>query len=121
MSTKISLDQLPDAQRIQHFQEMSSSLFVPASLKCDDPVTFRFARSEKTFGSLSFGLGQVNKLDVKRTPRDVMRSESDMTIKATLVLSSAAPFRQDNREALTTPGQMYVNDPARPNEEQIFE
>jgi AraC-like DNA-binding protein len=119
MSSQISLDHLPQVRRFERFREMSSLLFVPVSLKCDDPMTFQFARTEKTFGSLSIGIGKISKLNVTRTDRDVMRSESDTKIKVTLLLSGSASIRQDKREALIKPGQLYVNDPARPYEEHI--
>ncbi|WP_158903543.1 helix-turn-helix domain-containing protein [Burkholderia sp. L27(2015)] len=121
MGNQISLDHLPAPRRFDHFRELSTLLFVPVSLRSDDPMTFRFARTEKTFGSLSFGVGKMSKLHVARTPRDVIRSESDAKIKVTMPLTGTIQVRQDRREALIRPGEFYVNDPARPYEEQFSE
>jgi AraC-like DNA-binding protein len=121
MSNQISLEHLPASRRFDHFRELSTLLFVPVSLQCDDAMSFGFSRTEKTFGSLSFGLGKMSKLDVARTPRDVIRSELDAKIKVTMPLSGTIGVRQDKREALIAPGEFYVNDPARPYEEQFSE
>jgi AraC-like DNA-binding protein len=121
MSNHISLEHLAASRRFEHFRELSTLLFVPVSLQCDDPMTFGFSRTEKTFGNLSFGLGKIGKLDVARTPRDVIRSELDGRIKVTMPLSGTIGVRQDRREALIAPGEFYVSDPARPYEEQFSE
>jgi len=123
MSTQISLDHLPASQRFECFREMANKLYVPVSLACDDPKSFYFARTQKTFGSLSFNLGKVTKLAISRTPRDVMLSESNakMKMKLTLPLSGSVGVRQDKRETLIRPGQFYFTDPVRPYEEVILE
>lgn len=121
MSAHISLDHLPASSRFQHFRDIAASLYVPVSLTCEAPETFRFNSDELSVDDLSFAPGFMTKVTVTRTLRDIARSESDSRMKLILPLSGAIGVRQDNREALIRPGQFFVDDPVRPYEEHIVE
>lgn len=122
MGEKISLDHLPPNERFPHFRDVAAaSLYVPVSLTCNTPETFRYARDAHSFGDFMLISGFMAKVDVARTPREVARSESISQMKLIVPLSGAVGIRQDKREALIKPGQFYFDDPARPYEEHIVE
>lgn len=121
MGARISLDHLPAGNRFQQFRDIAASLYVPVSLTCEAPETFRFNSDELAVGDLSFAPGFMTNVKVVRTTRDIARSESDSRMKLILPLAGAIGVRQDSREALVRPGQFFVDDPMRPYEEHIVE
>jgi AraC-like DNA-binding protein len=121
MSTQISLDHISARSRFQYFRDIVNSLYVPVGATSETPHDFRYCRTDRVLGDLSFISGMMTRMTISRTPRDVSRSESDGQMKLIVPLSGSVMFSQGKREAVIKPGQFYVDDPARPYEETVLE
>jgi AraC-like DNA-binding protein len=120
VSLNFDLDDMPASKRFKYWRDIAEGLFVPVSLTCDAPETFRSWRNGRLLGNIWAGTSLMTQLSVSRTRHHIARSSSD-AIKLVVPLSGEIAISQDKREALIRPGEFYLVDPVRPYEEKITE
>jgi AraC-like DNA-binding protein len=121
VGTLVSLDHFPAKSRFHHFRDIVNELYVPVTVTSEAPQAFRYSRSEKLLGDLSFVSGMMTKVMFTRTARDVVGAECDDNMKLVVPLAGSVVFRQNKREALVKPGQFYLDDAARPYEKRVID
>jgi AraC-like DNA-binding protein len=120
MAASMNLDEIPVNRRFSYWRDMAEDLYVPVSLACSSPETFRFEWDGRFVGDTWAGTSLMTPLDVSRTRQHIARSKND-AIKVVLPLSGAISVSQEGNEAQVRAGQFYVVDPAKPYQESITE
>ncbi|MFM0220706.1 AraC-like ligand-binding domain-containing protein [Paraburkholderia dipogonis] len=120
MGASMNLDEVPVSRRFSYWRDMAEELYVPVSLSCSSPKTFRFQWDSRFVGDTWAGTSLMTPLHVSRTRQHIARSEND-AIKVIVPLSGAISVSQDGHEAQVRAGQFFVIDPAKPYEESITE
>ncbi|MFM0206566.1 helix-turn-helix domain-containing protein [Paraburkholderia sediminicola] len=116
----MNLDEIPANRRFSYWRDMAEELYVPVSLECSSPETFRFELDRRFVGDTAAGTSLMTPLRVSRTRQHIARSEND-AFKVVMPLSGAISVSQEGNEAQVRAGQFYVVDPARPYKESITE
>lgn len=120
MGASMNLDEIPASRRFNDWRAMAEELYVPVSLECSSPETFRFQWDGRLVGDTWAGTSLMTPLHVSRTRQHIARSEND-AIKVIVPLSGAISVSQGGNEAQVRAGQFYVVDPEKPYQESITE
>ena len=117
MSTLITVDQVPVADRTEFFRQMTAATWVP--MDCRPPGRWDGYRGE--FRASGFGPMQVVVMDimpitVRRTPKLISQADPDL-LKVFLVCGGGgAAIGQGGRRALLAPAEFAFYDTRRPYE-----
>ncbi|MFL9990011.1 helix-turn-helix domain-containing protein [Paraburkholderia sediminicola] len=120
MGASMNLDEIPVDRRFSYWKDLAEELYVPVSLACTSPETFRFQWDSRFVGEICAGTSLLTPLHVSRTQQHIARSEND-AIKIIMPLSGAISVSQEGNESQVHAGQFYVVDPVKPYQESITE
>jgi AraC-like DNA-binding protein len=115
MSTLIQMDQVPAADRIDFFREMTAAVWVPMECRPDPDADYRAVFRASGLGPLQVVVMDVMPTTVHRTPRLISQADPDM-LKMLLVCGGASAVAQGGQQARLSPGEFALYDTRRPYE-----